>query len=77
MYVLDMDKIVTQKIIDICNEKIEKKGDNVGLSLYAFFANKNENPELLMEVAEWWILKHKLNHFEKAVKIKEMIKNKL
>ncbi len=27
--------------------KIEKKGDNVGLSFYAFFKNKNDNPELL------------------------------
>jgi len=26
-----------------------------------------------MEVAEWWIMTHKLDHFEKAVKIKEMV----
>jgi hypothetical protein len=26
-----------------------------------------------MEVAEWWIMTHKLDHFEKAVKIKKMI----
>ncbi len=26
-----------------------------------------------MEVAEWWIKTHKLDHFEKAVKIREMI----
>lgn len=57
--------------------KIEKKGPNVGLSFYAFFANKNDNPELLMEVAEWWILIHKLDHFEKAVKIREMVQNDL
>ena len=25
-----------------CNEKIEKKGENVGLSFYAFFKNKND-----------------------------------
>jgi tetrahydromethanopterin S-methyltransferase subunit G len=68
-----MTKEINQKIINICNEKIEKKGDNVGLSFYAFFANKNDNPKLLMQVAEWWILKHKLDHFEKAVKIKKMI----
>lgn len=30
-----------------------------------------------MEVAEWWILKHKLDHFEKAVKIKNLIQNNL
>lgn len=63
------------KIIKVCNEKIEQKGSNVGLSFYAFFANKNDNPESLMEVAEWWIMTHKLDHFEKAVKIKNMIKN--
>ncbi len=69
-----MNKKITQKIIDVCNEKIEKKGENVGLSFYAFFANKNDNPELLMEVAEWWIMKHKLDHFEKALKIKGLVK---
>lgn len=39
------------------------------------FANKNDNPELLMEAATWWIQTHKLDHFVKAHKIKEMIKN--
>ena len=61
-----------QKIIDVCNQKIDKKGENVGLSFYAFFANKNDDPELLMEAAEWWIMTHKLDHFEKAVKIKKL-----
>ena len=61
------------KIIDVCNKKIEAKGESVGLSFYAFFANKNDDPKLLMEVAEWWILTHKLNHFEKAIKIREML----
>jgi len=60
-------------IIEVCDSKIEKKGTNVGLSFYAFFANKNDDPELLMEVAQWWILTHKLNHFEKAIKIKKMV----
>jgi len=72
-----MNKEIRQKIIAVRDEKIEKKGDNVGLSFYAFFANKNDNPKLLMEVAEWWILTHKLDHFEKAVKIKKMIEDKL
>ena len=72
-----MNKEIRQKIITVCNEKIEKKGDNVGLSFYAFFANKNNNPTLLIEVAQWWIQKHKLDHFEKAVKIKKMIEEKL
>ncbi len=72
-----MNETIRQRIIEICNNKIEKKGDNVGLSFYAFFANKNDNPELLMEVAEWWIMTHKLDHFEKASKIREMIKSGL
>jgi len=72
-----MNESISQKIISVCNEKIEKKGENVGLSFYAFFANKNDNPELLMEVAQWWIMKHKLDHFEKAVKIREMVLNKM
>ncbi len=71
-----MDEKIIQKIIQICNEKIEKKGENVGLSFYAFFANKNDNPKQLMEVAEWWIMKHNLDHFEKAIKIKKMVENK-
>ncbi len=68
-----MNKDIRKKIITVCNDKIEKKGENVGLSFYAFFANKNDNPTLLMEVAKWWIQKHKFDHFEKAVKIKKMI----
>ena len=70
-----MDLIFKQKMIAICNNKIEKKGTNVGLSFYAFFENKNENPQLLMEVAEWWIKTNKLDHFEKALKIKKMIED--
>lgn len=61
------------KIVDVCNKKIQTKGDNVGLSFYAFFANKNDNPELLMEVAAWWIQAHELDHFVKAKIIKDMI----
>ncbi len=68
-----MSKSIQEKIIQVCDEKIEKKGENVGLSFYAFFANRNDNPELLIEVAEWWILKHKLDHFEKALKIKNLV----
>ena len=51
------------KIIQVCRKKIEQKGDNVGVSFYAFFANKNDNPELLMEAATWWIQIHQLDHF--------------
>lgn len=66
---------IMNKIIRICEEKIAKKGENVGLSFYAFFANKNDDPETLMQVATWWIQTHKLDHFEKAIKIKQMIEN--
>ena len=72
-----MDVALKSKIIDICNKKINSKGDNVGLSFYAFFANKNDEPERLMEVATWWIQKHKLDHFEKAHKIEKMIEDDL
>ena len=68
-----MTKTLKAKIIEVCDKKIETKGLNVGLSFYAFFANKNDNPELLMEAAEWWIKTHKLDHFEKAVKIKSLV----
>ena len=68
-----MRKILKEKIIAVCDEKIEKKGMHVGLSFYAFFANRNDDPDLLMEAAEWWIREHKLNHFEKALKIKKMV----
>ena len=68
-----MNKDFKKKMITVCDQKIDKKGINVGLSFYAFFKNKNENPKLLMEVATWWIRKHKLDHFEKATKIKQLI----
>jgi hypothetical protein len=61
------------KIITVCDKKIAVKGENVGLSFYAFFANKNDDPELLMEAATWWIHTHKLDHFVKAHKIKQMV----
>lgn len=67
-----MNPELKQKMIDVCTTKIATKGDNVGLSFYAFFANKNTDPELLMHAATWWIETHKLDHFEKAVKIKTM-----
>ncbi|WP_396632446.1 DUF6500 family protein [Maribacter sp. R86514] len=70
-----MEKAIKAKIIEVCDAKIAAKGENVGLSFYAFFKNKNDNPELLMKVAQWWILEHKLDHFEKAVKIKEMVES--
>ncbi|WP_282178962.1 DUF6500 family protein [Maribacter stanieri] len=68
-----MDKEIRLKIIQVCDAKIATKGENVGLSFYAFFKNKNDNPKLLMEVATWWIQEHKLDHFEKARKIKDLV----
>ncbi len=68
-----MRSSLRSKAVEVCNEKIAKKGEAVGLSFYAFFTNKNDDPELLMEAAEWWIKTHELNHFEKAVKIRELI----
>jgi mannitol-1-phosphate/altronate dehydrogenase len=72
-----MNKKLKDKITQVCNDKIAKKGENVGLSFYAFFANKNDNPKLLMDAATWWIETHELDHFEKAVKIKKMVRNNL
>lgn len=68
-----MKKELKERALAVCAEKIDKKGTNVGISFYAFFQNKNDNPELLMEAATWWIKKHKLDHFEKAVKIRNLI----
>ncbi|PKG51080.1 MULTISPECIES: DUF6500 family protein [Olleya] len=70
-----MTLALKDKIIEVCNKKIAQKGDSVGVSFYAFFKNKNDDPELLMEAATWWIQTNKLDHFEKAVKIKSLIEN--
>jgi hypothetical protein len=70
-----MDKTLREKIIAICDGKVAAKGEGVGLSFYAFFANKNDNPEQLLEVATWWIKTHQLDHFEKALKIKTLIES--
>lgn len=72
-----MRKSLKLKALEICDAKIAAKGENVGISFYAFFKNVNDNPELLFEAAEWWIKTHKLNHFEKALKIKQMISEEL
>ena len=70
-----MTTVLKEKIIIVCDQKIKTKGENVGVSFYAFFKNKNDNPELLMEAATWWIETHKLDHFEKAIKIKGLVEN--
>lgn len=71
---IDLRKELREKIIEVCEQKIEKKGRDVGLSFYAFFKNKNDQPEVLMEAARWWIETHQLDHFEKAGKIRKMVK---
>jgi hypothetical protein len=72
-----MNLEIKQKIIKICDEKIKQKGENVGLSFYAFFENKNTDPDLLILVATWWIYEMKFDHFEKARLIKNIIQNTL
>lgn len=70
-----MTSNLKHQILDVCNKKIAQKGEGVGLSFYAFFKNKNDNPELLMEAATWWIKTHQLDHFEKAIKIKKLVEH--
>ncbi|EGQ8146426.1 hypothetical protein D8T65_24475 [Vibrio vulnificus] len=70
-----MRNSLRSKVIDVCTKKVKQKGENVGVSFYAFFANKNDDPELLMEAATWWIQTHQLDHFEKAIKIIEMVES--
>ncbi|MCL1124978.1 DUF6500 family protein [Shewanella surugensis] len=67
-----MRQELRDNIVAVCDQKTDNKGADVGLSFYAFFKNKNDSPEALMEVARWWIEIHQLDHFEKAVKIKNM-----
>ncbi len=64
---------IIDQMIEICNKKIQAKGTKVGISFYVFFKNKNNNPQLLISVATWWIVTNKLDHFEKAVKIKNLL----
>lgn len=68
-----MRQTLRAKAIAVCDKKIAQKGENVGLSFYAFFANRNDDPDMLMEAATWWIKTHQLDHFEKATKIREMV----
>ena len=68
-----MDAHLKQRILDGCALKIAQKGPDVGLSFYAFFRNKNDEPELLMQAAEWWIKMHRLDHFEKATKVRRLV----
>jgi hypothetical protein len=62
-----------EKIIAVCDAKLASQGPGVGLSFYAFFANRNDTPDRLMEAARWWIQTHHLDHFEKASKIRQLV----
>lgn len=62
-----------EKMIQVCQQKIARKGEGVSVSFYAFFANKNTDSALLMEAATWWIQTHQLDHFEKAGKIIRLV----
>ena len=68
-----MRAALKQKVVAVCKTKIAQKGPTVGLSFYAFFANRNDDPALLMEAATWWIQTHQLDHFEKAKKILQLV----
>ena len=70
-----MNNSLQKTIIRICDEKIAQKGETVGLSFYAFFSNKNTDSDSLMQVATWWIREQKLDHFEKATKIKQLVQD--
>lgn len=69
-----MRQSLREKIIAVCERRIAQKGPDVGLSFYAFFANRNDDPKLLMEAATWWISTHRVDHFEKAARIREMVR---
>ncbi|QXW30067.1 hypothetical protein KXJ75_02365 [Aeromonas sanarellii] len=64
-----------EKMIQVCQKKIAQKGEEVGVSFYTFFANRNDDPDLLMEAATWWIQTHRLYHFEKARKIIRLVES--
>jgi hypothetical protein len=68
-----MKDVLKRRMVDGCTAWILAKGEGVGVSFYAFFKNRNDEPDLLMEAAEWWIKTHGLDHFEKAVKIRAMV----
>ncbi|SDS00690.1 hypothetical protein SAMN04515667_1194 [Formosa sp. Hel1_31_208] len=70
-----MTASLKHKIVDVCNQKITQKGNGVAVSFYAFFKNRNDTPELLMEAATWWIKTQQFDHFEKAVKIKKLVEH--
>ncbi len=43
-----MNEKLLDHIIAICDKKMATKGENVGLSFYAFFLNKNDTPKAII-----------------------------
>lgn len=72
-----MNAALRDKMIAVCDARIARKGEGVGLSFYAFFANRNDDPELLMKAATSWIKTHQFDHFERPVKIRQMAQAQL
>lgn len=58
-------------------EQLAAKWDKVNISFYFFYDNANTRNTEVMEVATWWIQKHDLPHFVKAIKILELIEIEL
>lgn len=54
-------------------KKLKQKGQKLAFLFMRSFQIGNDTPELLMEVAKWWITINQFDHFEKAAKIKQMI----
>jgi Family of unknown function (DUF6500) len=48
-----MRESLRRKIVEICDRKIEQKGPNVGLLFYAFFANRNDDPDASAIDVDW------------------------
>ena len=70
-----MTPALCRKIIETCTSKITAKGAHVGLSFDAFFHNRNDDPELLIEAAVWENKTNRLDHFEKAAKVKKLVED--
>ena len=56
-------------------EENRAEGEEVGVSFMRFSPTGNDDPDLLMEAATWWIQTHRLDHFEKARKIIRLVES--
>ncbi len=68
-----MREELRERFVAVYRGKLAAKGSDVGISFYAVFKNKNDEPDLLMEAATWWICTQRLDHFEKAAKVIKLI----